>query len=53
MINFANTGKNLLKYWICAEFLLMESYAQGALRKAVLISTCMKRFKAITLVRSS
>ena len=38
-MNFANTWNNLLKYWISSEFLQVEDYVQGTLRK-LLYSHC-------------
>ena len=36
--DFANTSNNLRKHWISAEVLLTEGYAQGPLRKGLLIA---------------
>ena len=32
-MNFASTWNNLLKHWISSEFLQVEDYVQGTLRK--------------------
>ena len=42
----------LLKHWISSEFLLMEGYVQGVLRKELHIAPLVERFKAATLGRS-
>ena len=34
-MNFARTWNNLPKHWISSEFLGMEDYVQGALRKGL------------------
>ena len=51
-MNFASTWNNLLKHWISAEFLLMEGYVQGALRKKPRIAPFVERFKTASLGRS-
>ena len=51
-MNFASTWNNLRKHWIPAEFLLMEGYVQGALRKELRIAPFVERFKIATLGRS-
>ena len=48
-MNFASTWNNLLKRCISAGFLLMEGYAQGALRKELHIAPFVERFKTATL----
>ena len=52
MILFASTSNNLLKHCISAEFLLMEGYVQGALRKEPRIAPFVERFKTATLGRA-
>ena len=51
-MNFASSWNNLLKHCISADFLLMESYLQGALRKELRIAPFVDRFKTVTLGRS-
>ena len=51
-MNFASTWNNLLKYCIFFEFLLIEGYVQGALRKELHVSPFVERFKIATLGRS-
>ena len=51
-MNFASTWNNLLKYWISFEFLLIEGFVQGALRKELHIASFVERFKIATLGRS-
>ena len=48
-MNFASTWNNLLKQWISSEFLLMEGYEQGALRKELHNVPFAERFKTTTL----
>ena len=48
---FVSTCNNLLKHYISAEFLLMENYVQGVLRKELHIAPFMKHFKAATLAK--
>ena len=43
---------NWLKHWISSEFLLIENYLQGALRKELCIALFVERFKITTLGRS-
>ena len=45
-IRFASTLNNLLKHCISAEFWLIESYPQGALRKELHIAPFAERYKA-------
>ena len=52
MLIFARTWYNLLKYCISAEFMLMEGYVQGALRKKHHIASFIERLKTATLGRS-
>ena len=47
-MNFASTWQKLLKYCISAEFLLVEGYVQGALRKELHIDPFVERFKTAT-----
>ena len=49
---FASTWNNLLKHCISVDFLLVEGYVQGALRKNLCIAPFVERFKAVTLGRS-
>ena len=51
-MNFASTWNNLLKYCISFDFLLMEVYVQGALRKELQIAPFVERFKTACLGRS-
>ena len=52
MIIFASAYNNLLKYCISANFLLMEGYVQGALRKDLRTAPFVERFKTVTLGKS-
>ena len=52
LINFANTWKNLVKNCISVEFLLIEGYVHGALRKELHIALFVERFKKAPLGRS-
>ena len=52
MGDFASTWNNLLKHYISAEFLLMEGYVHGALRKELLTGGFVDRFKRATLGKS-
>ena len=49
---FASTWNNLLKYCMSVNFLLIEGYAQGALRKELRISPFVEHFKIASLERS-
>ena len=49
---FASTWNNLLKHCISADFLLMESYVQCALRKELRIAPFVECFKTATLGKS-
>ena len=51
LIHFASTWINLLDHCISAEFLLMEGYVQGALRRELLITSFVECSKATTLGR--
>ena len=50
-MNFASTWKNLLRYCIFDDFLLMEVYVDGALRKELHIAPFVECFKTGTLER--
>ena len=52
LMNFASTWIKLFQHWISVEFLLMEGYVQGALRKELLMAPSIKCFKTATLGRS-
>ena len=52
MLNVISAWKNLTKHRIFANSLLIVSYIQGAVRKALLIATFVERFKTITLGKS-
>ena len=47
--NFCQYLENLLKHSISAKFLLMEGYAQGALRKELHIAPFGEHFETTTL----
>ena len=50
LINFVSTtSNNLLKHCISNEFLLMEDFVQGPLRKELHIASLVERFKTTTL----
>ena len=49
---FASTWHKLLKHCISVEFLLLENFVQGALRKELHIAPFVERFKTATLGRS-
>ena len=51
-MNFTSTWKHLLKHCISADFLLMEDYAQGALRIELHITRFAEHFETATLGRS-
>ena len=51
-MNFASTWKNLLKYCIFVDFLLIEGCVQSALRKERHIAPFVEHFKIATLGRS-
>ena len=51
-MNFASTLKNLLKDYISVDFLLIEGYEQGAVRKELRSTPFVERFKVDTLGRS-
>ena len=51
-MNFASTWHKLIKHCISAEFLLVERYAQGALRKELHMDPLVERFKTATLGKS-
>ena len=50
-MNFASTWNNLLKYCISVNFLLIEDYSQGTLRKDPRIAPFVERLKIATLGR--
>ena len=51
-MNFASTWNKLFKLCVSVNFLLMEVYVQGALRKELRIAPFVERFKVATLGRS-
>ena len=51
-MNFASTWNKLIRHDISVDFLLMEVYAQGALREELRIAPFMEHFKVATLGRS-
>ena len=51
-MNFASAWNKLFKHCISVEFLLMEGYVQGALRKELFIVPFIERFKTSNLGRS-
>ena len=51
-MTFASTCNNSLKHCISAEFMLMEGYEHGALRKELHIATFVEPFKTATLGKS-
>ena len=48
-MSFASTWYKLLKHCISVEFLLVERYLQGALRKELPIAPFLERFKTAIL----
>ena len=44
-INFAYTWIKLFKHWISVEFLLVQGYLQGPLRKDLLMASSTESFK--------
>ena len=52
-MRFASTWNHLQKYCISVEFLLVEGYLQGALRKELHIASLVECFNIATLGRSS
>ena len=48
-MHFTNAWNKLLKDCISVEFLLLEGYVQGALRKELRIDPFVERFKTATL----
>ena len=52
-MHFVSNWNNLLKCCLSADFLLMECYAQGALRKQLHIAPFVECFKTATLGKSS
>ena len=51
-MKFATTRHNLLKHCISANFLLVESYVQGALQKELPIAPFGERIKTVAMGRS-
>ena len=51
-MNFASTWIKLFKHWISVEFLLVQGYLYGPLRKDLLMASSIERFKTATLGRS-
>ena len=51
-MHFASTWNHLQKHGISVEFLLVESYLQGALRKELRIAPFVEHFKTACLGRS-
>ena len=52
LMKFATINHNLLKHCISANFLLVESYVQGALQKELRIAPFGERIKTVTMGRS-
>ena len=48
-MKFASTWNKLFKHCISVEFLLVEGYLKGALRKELRIAPFVERFKTATL----
>ena len=48
-MHFASAWNNLSEHYISAYVLLMEGYAQGALRKGLLIDPFVERFETAIL----
>ena len=51
-MKFATTRHNLHKHCISANFLLVQSYVQGALQKELRIAPFGERIKTVTMGRS-
>ena len=51
-MNFGSSWNDLHERCISADFLLMEGYAQGALRKDLHIAPFVECFKTVTLGKS-
>ena len=51
-MTFASAWNKSLKHYISAEILLMQGYAQGALRNELLMATFIERFKTAALEKS-
>ena len=49
LINLAIIWKNLLEHCISVEYLLMNGYLQGALRREVLVAPFLEHFNITTL----
>ena len=52
LMNSASTWHTLLKHYLSVEFLLVEGYLQGVLRKELHIAPFVELFKTATLRRS-
>ena len=52
LIKVITTWKNLPKHYVYADFLLILSYIQGALRKELLIASFVELFKNANLRKS-
>ena len=51
-MSFASTWNDLFKHWISSEFLLIEGYVQGALRKELRIVPIVEPFEITVLGKS-
>ena len=51
-MSFASTWNKLLKHFISAEFMLMEGYEEGALRKELRSAPFVEHYKTATLRNS-
>ena len=51
-MNFVSTWNKLFRHCISVEFLLVEGYVQGAVRKEMFIASFTVSFKNATLARS-
>ena len=51
-MTFSSTRIKIFKHCISVEFLLVEGYVQGALRKELCIAPFVERFKTAILGRS-
>ena len=51
-MNFAGTWNKLFRHCISVEFLLVEGYVQGAVRKEMFIASFIVSFKNATLATS-
>ena len=48
-MHFASNWNKFFKHYISVEFLLVEGYVKGALRKELYIAPFVERFKTATL----